>query len=190
MTLETFLPELNKLMLLRYAAFMEKPPFQLSASQLDLEELPFQLNASQLDLYRQSNLSKQLKVLEAGLAKVEMRTPIEFLDGIKIDLKGAIFWKNFEIISIKNAINKLSGNERLAITIQTTRLAFMMQSHYEKQSSFPLLLSGEEDQAEAAALIGQDEAAALTVAAESTNQKRKADNLAQRDKVFKIAPSA
>jgi hypothetical protein len=53
------------------------------------------------------------------------------------------------------------------------------------------LLSGEEDQDEVAALIGQDEAAALTVAAESTNQKRKADNLAQRDNdLFKIAPSA
>jgi len=200
MTLGTFLPELNKLTLLRYAASTEKLPFQLSASQLDLEEPPiqlnafppFQLNAFQLDLYRLSNLSKQREVLEAGLAKVEMRAPVQVVDGSEIcDLQGAIHWKNVEIIGIKKSIKKLRGNERLAITDPTTRVAFTMQSQYEKQPSSPLLLSGEEDQAEAVALIGQGEAAALIVAAESTNPKRKADSLAQHDNdTSEIAPSA
>jgi uncharacterized surface protein with fasciclin (FAS1) repeats len=174
-TLEKFLAQLNKLTSARYTAF-EEPPFQLSASQL----------AS----YRQRNLTIQINALEAGLAKVERRAPIQSLHGVEIDIIDAVIWKNSERFSIRGSIEKLrrspaSGNEQLAIADPTTRVAYIMQSHYENKSTLPLLLSGEKDQAE---MI--DEAAALIVA-ESTNQKRKADNLAQRDSdTSKIAPSA
>jgi hypothetical protein len=167
-TLEKFLAQLSKLTSARYAAFMEEPPFQLSASQL----------AS----YRQRNLTIQINALEAGLAKVEIRAPIQSLHGVEIDITDAVIWKNSERFSIRSSIEKLrrspaSGNEQLAIADPTTRAAFIMQSHYENKSTFPLLLSGEKDQA--------------LIVAESTNQKRKADNLAQHDNdTFKIAPSA
>jgi hypothetical protein len=58
---------------------------------------------------------------------------------------------------------------------RTTRVAFIMQSRFEKESGV-LLFCGEEDQAEMTALINEAEMPALLDAKSTTTQKHKVDS--------------